>query len=164
MTPTAKRLSTLVLFAMALLPQGSLHAMAQPQPPQPPREGKCRPHFQPGQFVKDLTAYITRQAGLTESEAKAFFPVLYEMRGKQRDIQRRIEKSLSQGAARDMSAADYRRILDGVATLERKKTRVTTDYVARLSRMVGAEKTVKALAAEQSFGRGQFRKMAEKRK
>ncbi len=163
MKPTAKTLSALLLCVLTLTPCAARAGYLQ-QPPQEGKEGKCRPPFHPEQFIKDLTAYVTRQAGLTESEAKAFFPVYFEMKAKQHDIQRRIEKNLSQGAAPHSSAADCRRVLSGVERLEKKKAQVTSQYVDRLVRMVGPEKTVRALAADQSFGRGQFRRMAGKGK
>lgn len=163
MRHTVKAFSAFALCALTLMPC-TARASYLPQPPQEGKEGKCRPPFHPEQFIKDLTAYVTRQAGLTESEAKAFFPVYFEMKSKQHDIQRRIEKNLAQGAAPSSSAADCRRVLAGVASLEKKKAQVTSQYVDRLVRMVGPEKTVRALAADQSFGRGQFRRMAGKGK
>lgn len=171
MKTTAKPLALALLCALLPLSH-TLPATAAAQPDEgrrphacaPATGGKERPHFHPKAFVKELTASITRKAGLTEAEAKAFFPLFFEMKGKQRDIQRRIERSLAQGAERSMEEKDYRRLLKGVEELERKKNRVTAEYIERLSRLVGAEKTVRALSADLSFGRGQFRKMAGKGK
>ena len=78
------RASCIVIMMMAMLTS----ALAQPK-------GE---RFDPQEFRAHLEGFISKEAGLTASEGKAFFPLFHEMKEKQRKIQ--DESSASSATAR----------------------------------------------------------------
>ena len=71
-----QRASCIVIMMMAMLTS----ALAQPK-------GE---RFDPPEFRAHLEGFISKEAGLTASEGKAFFPLFHEMKEKQRKIQDEI--------------------------------------------------------------------------
>ena len=53
---------------------------------QQPQRGK----FNPQEFKAKLESYVTQEAGFNQTEAAAFYPIYFEMKGKQRGLQRQI--------------------------------------------------------------------------
>ena len=49
-----------------------------------------RGKFKPDEFKAKLENYITQKVGFTQEEAQAFYPIYFEMKGKQRQLQRKI--------------------------------------------------------------------------
>ena len=130
----------------------------QPQEPRPPRDGK---NFDPEQFKRELTNFITREAGLTQAEARAFLPVYFEMKEKQRNVEHQKGRALRNAAEKNMSSRDCKRVLGEVAELEKKALRIESQYMQRLEAMVGAQKLVKAIDADRKFGRHAFKQMVK---
>ena len=88
-----KRLSTfLIIYLSAFL------LMAQNQ-----QRGK----FNPQEFKAKLENYITQEANLTTSEAQAFFPIYFEMKGKQRQLQRQIYRIKNNAPADNANDKDF---------------------------------------------------------
>lgn len=119
--------------------------------------------FNPEKFKKELVRHITHEAGLTPKEAKAFFPVFFEMKEKQRALQRQKGRALRQAAKNNLNEKDCRRVLDEVQRLEKKSLSIEQEYVERLRKCVGAQKLLKAKVADMGFGRKMFHQMTKKR-
>lgn len=128
---------------------------------QPPRkEGEKR--FNPKKFRKDLSDFITREAGLTAAESKAFMPVFFEMKEKQREAEHQKARTITNATVSNMSNKDCKRILSQISEYSKKSQRIETQYFQRLERIVGARKLVKAINADRMFGRRIFKQMTRK--
>lgn len=162
---------TLLIIALSLcacaLPQAAT-AQTRPDdkamsaPPPAPREDGHRPNFSPEQFRRDITAYITRCAGLTESEARDWLPVYFEMKQKMRALEHQKGRALHRAAQRNMNEKDCARILHESIELDKKMQRIEEQYLKRLEKKLSAKKLLKIKAAEQTFGREAFKRMVKK--
>jgi len=166
MTQTIKQYLLLLLFLFALLPVSTAANLAQrPDKPAPTRRDSPRPDEpRKGQFIEELKQHIIREAHLTPQEAGQFFPVFFEMREKQRNIDRQKNKTLEQAAKKNMNERDCKRVLDEVNKLNKKAQRIEEEYMQRLTKLIGAKKLVKALQADREFGRDVFKKMRGRKK
>lgn len=81
------------------------------------------------------------------------------MKGKQRNIQQKIERTLERAAQSKARERDCQRVINEVCQLRKQLIRIEYNYYQRLSKIVGYQKLVKALSADQNFGRRQFHKM-----
>lgn len=118
-----------------------------------------RPKFDPEEMRCQTEAFVIREAGLTPEEASKFFPVYFEMKDKLRNTQRKIDQAYRKAAEQNMSERDCERILDEVARMEKQREQTEADYMKRLRKLVPAGKLIKAILAEQNFGREKFREM-----
>ncbi len=158
-------------FSLTVFPLQPLSVSAQPQgnhmrprPMASPHRagGPHRPKdgFTPQKFRKELQTFITTEAGFSPQESKAFFPLFFEMKATLRNLHHKKIKALRVAASNaHLSEKDYNRILDQVASFEKQKEKVERDQLSRLRRLVGAKKLLKALDADERFGRRMFRSM-----
>lgn len=126
------------------------------------KRGKHPRHFDAAKFKKDFSAFVGKQARLTEDERRAFFPVFFEMQDKKRNAHRQKNRALRQAAEKNMNERDCQRVLNEVAEMDKKALRIETEYMARLRKIVGSRKLVKVLAAERKFSRSMFKQMTTK--
>ncbi|MBQ8453790.1 MAG: hypothetical protein IJ537_00390 [Bacteroidaceae bacterium] len=118
-------------------------AMAQPG----------RGKFNPEEFKAKLECFITGEAGFSEAEAGAFYPIYHEMKGKQRQIQRNIfqlKKDAQQGNASDK---DYSRTINKIKELGVEMAQIEANYYKKLCNAVPPQKVYKAMCAEDKFHR-----------
>ena len=66
-----------------------------------------RGKFNPEEFKAKLESYVTAEAGFTPAEAQAFYPIYHEMKGKQRQLQRRIHKLRNNPPADNADEKDF---------------------------------------------------------
>lgn len=158
-----KALPTLLFsLALALSVPPAQAAMQRPRAGTPPEERQDGRG--PKQFSEDLKRFISREAQFTPEEARAFFPVFFEMREKQRNLERQCRNALHMAAEKNMNERDCQRILEEQDRLSKKAQRIEAQYRERLRRLVGAHKLVKALDADNKFGRCAFKQMIRKPK
>lgn len=130
---------------------------------QRPRQGDESREQERERFMRDLSAYISREAGFTEKESKKFFPVFFEMREKMRSLEHQKSRALRLAAEKNMNERDSQRVLEETARLDKKSLRIEAQYMERLRKMVGARKLLKAIDADRSFGRKVFKQMTKKK-
>ena len=117
--------------------------MAQPQ-----QRGK----FNPQEFKAKLESYVTAEAGFTQSEAQAFYPIYFEMKGKQRGIQRKIFQ-LKKNAPQTGADKDYSLIIQKIKDLGVEMAQLEVTYYKKLCQVVSPQKVYKAMCAEDQFHR-----------
>lgn len=168
-----KMRKALTIFIISLFClTGSVTASPVAQCPQVPRQNDKRdcPQHRKGDgrelddFKRDLQAFIAREAGLSESEARAFFPVYFEMKEKQRNLEHQRGRAIRQAAEGNMNERDCQRVLNEVVASEKKSQRIEAQYMERLKKIVGARKLIRAIDADRSFGRKVWKKMTNKNK
>lgn len=129
------------------------------QPQQGPRKGPN--DWNPEKFRKDLMAFISREAGFTEDEARRFFPIFFEMHESQRNIERQKGRAMAKAAQQNMNDRDCQRVLNEIDQLDKKWMRMKAQYNSRLRQIVGARKMVKAIDADRRFGRRMFKQLTK---
>lgn len=132
----------LLTIAAALLL--SVAASAQPQ------EGNGRPRFNPEEFKQRMEQALTKEAGLTAEEAKAFFPIYHEMKAKQRERINQIRELKKKPYTTQEAYADA---IAKIKNLQVDMAKVELDYYKKLVKAVPAEKVFKAMSAEDKFHR-----------
>ena len=130
------RASCIVIMMMAML-TGTLA--------QPPRG-----RFSPKEFRAHLEEYVSKEAGLTASEAKAFFPLFHEMKEKQFKTQDEIFRLKRNAPAGNASDKDY---AQKIKRLEVEKAETEEAYYKKLCKIVSARKVFLAMQAEDKFHR-----------
>ena len=119
-------------------------AMAQQQ-----RRGK----FSPEEFKARLESYVTQEAGFTQAEAQAFFPVYFEMKGKQRQLQHRIYQLKKNAPAADASDNDYSQTIQKIKDLGVEMAQLEVSYYKKMCQDVSPKKVYRAMCAEDQFHR-----------
>lgn len=122
-----------------------------------------RKHFDVEKYQRELANFITAEAGLSEAESRAFFPLFFEMQGRQRTLQHMKAKALRQATAENTTDSDCKLVLEQVSQWEQKSVRTGNEYMERLEKVVGPRKLVKAIVAERKFGRKLFKQMTSKK-
>jgi len=130
----------LLSFSFLLL---GIALMAQPQ-----QRGK----FNPQEFKAKLEAYVTAEAGFNSSEAQAFYPIYFEMKGKQRGLQRQIFQ-LKKNAPQAGADKDYSLIIQKIKDLGVEMAQLEVTYYKKLCQVVPPQKVYKAMCAEDQFHR-----------
>lgn len=131
------------IFLLVLAPYSVL-LNAQPQ-----QKGK----FNPEEFKAKLENYVTCAAGFTQSEAQAFYPIYHEMKGKQRQLQRRIYKLKNNQPDENASDKDYALIIQKTKDLGVEMAQLEVNYYKKMCNAVSPKKVYKAMCAEDKFHR-----------
>ena len=131
---------TLLFFSLLVF---SITMMAQQ-----PQRGK----FKPDEFKAKLESYVTAEAGFTQAEAQAFYPIYFEMKGKQRGIQRQIFQ-LKKNAPQAGADQDYTIIIQKIKDLGVEMAKLEVTYYKKMYSVVSPQKVYKAMCAEDQFHR-----------
>ena len=131
---------TLLLFSLLVF---SISMMAQQ-----PQRGK----FKPDEFKAKLEAFVTAEAGFTQSEAQAFYPIYFEMKGKQRGLQRQIFQ-LKKNAPQAGADQEYTIIIQKIKDLGVEMAKLEVTYYKKMYTVVSPQKVYKAMCAEDQFHR-----------
>ncbi|MBQ6191914.1 MAG: hypothetical protein IJK51_06415 [Bacteroidaceae bacterium] len=130
-------------FLLLLAPCSLLLINAQQQ-----QRGK----FNPQEFKAKLEAYVTAEAGFTQSEAQVFYPIYFEMKGKQRGLQRQIFQ-LKKNAPQAGDDKDYTIIIQKIKDLGVEMAKLEVNYYKKMYAVVSPQKVYKAMCAEDKFHR-----------
>ena len=112
-----------------------------------------RGKFNPQEFKAKLESYITREAGFTQNEAQAFYPIYFEMKGKQRGLQRKIFQLKQNAATANTSDNDYAATIQKIKDLGVETAQLEVTYYKKLCQVVSPQKVYKAMCAEDKFHR-----------
>lgn len=133
----------LFLFSFAIL---ALTAMANEEQQQDQRH-----RFNPTEFVAKMEAYITQRAGFTKEEAEKFYPIFHEMKGKQRDLNRKAQWLKRQAPQGDDKA--YAETIQKITEMEIQVAKLSDHYYKKMCKAVPAQKVWKAMQADDAFTR-----------
>lgn len=144
------------------MPDGDEEGPRGPRPDENGAQGPDRPpmdergHFDPKRYNEEIESFITRGANLTKDEAKAFFPLLRELKEKQRAIFKQ-QKKMDKSAFNDNAAAKEAITTFDERELEMKK--LQQQYHQKFLEVLPATKVLKCIHAEERFNRGMMRGM-----
>ena len=112
-----------------------------------------RGKFNPEEFKAKLESYVTSQAGFTQSEAQAFYPIYHEMKGKQRQLQRRIYRLKNNIPAENADDKEFALVIQKIKDLGVEIAQLEVNYYKKMCNVVSPQKVYKAMCAEDKFHR-----------
>ena len=112
-----------------------------------------RGKFNPQEFKAKLESYVTKEAGFTQNEAQAFYPIYFEMKGKQRGLQRKIFHLKQNAATANTSDNDSAAPIQKIKDLGVETAKLEVTYYKKLCQVVSPQKVYKAMCAEDKFHR-----------
>lgn len=116
-----------------------------------------RPRFNPTEFRAKLERHITAKASLTESEAQKFFPIYFEMKDKQLDIMKQINKLKYCKPGCNATEKDFSNAIQKAKELNVKQAELEETYYKRLCKAVSPKKVYEAMLAEDEFHRNMLK-------
>lgn len=124
-----------------------------------PHRGK----FNPEEFQAKLESFVTQEASFTQSEAKCFYPIYFEMKGKQRQLQRKIFLLKKNAPAADANDNDFAITIQKIKDLGVEMAQLEVRYYKKLCKVVSPAKVYQAMCAEDKFHRMMLEDFEHKR-
>ena len=112
-----------------------------------------RGKFNPQEFKAKLESYVTKEAGFTQAEAQAFYPIFFEMKGKQRGLQRKTFQLKQNAETANKSDNDYSATIQKIKDLGVEMAQLEVSYYKKMCQVVSPQKVYKAMCAEDKFHR-----------
>lgn len=104
------------------------------------------------EFEKRKVEYVTKEAGLTKSEADKFFPLNNELTRQKFELRRthrdRVQKIKDNS---NISEAEYRKLLDDDVEVKLKEAALDKEFAKKFEGVLTPEKLYKAQQAERDF-------------
>ena len=102
--------------------------------------------------------YFTKEIGLTEEEAKEFWPVCNELEEKKFEINRNMRQEIkkirdAQKDGKNVSDAEYDKIINIITDTKGKEVEIEKEYIKKLRKILSPEKVFKYQRAEYRFAR-----------
>lgn len=116
---------------------------------QPRQRGK----FNPEEFKAKLESFITQETGFNQAEAQAFYPIYFEMKAKQRQLQRKIFQLKKNAPACGADEKDFAITIQKIKDLGVEMAQLEVNYYKKLCKAVSPEKVYRAMRAEDKFHR-----------
>ena len=111
-----------------------------------------RAGFNKQEFRQRVEDYITKEANLTQEEAKAFFPIYNEYKDKQRQIHMSINK-LKKNTPNNNDEKAYEKCLMEMAELNAQMAGLDSVYYKKICKAISAQKFFKILNIEDRMHR-----------
>lgn len=108
--------------------------------------------FNKQEFRQRVENYITKEANLTQEEAKAFFPIYNEYKDKQRQIHVSINK-LKKNTPNNNDEKAYEKCLMEMAELNAEMAGLDSVYYKKICKAISAQKFFKILNIEDRMHR-----------
>ncbi|MBR6286375.1 MAG: hypothetical protein IKR18_05200 [Bacteroidaceae bacterium] len=109
--------------------------------------------FSPDEYRKAEEAFITKKAHLTPSEAEEFFKLYNESMTKQRALNDKIRDLYGKGWGKDLSDADYIKILDQINAYEVSIAKIKQTYMKKYQKVLSGKKLFMVGNARNRFHR-----------
>jgi len=110
--------------------------------------------FSPEKYWAELEQYITNEACLTPKEAAAFFPLLREMKDKQRNLYNQMK---AEGKIKPTDDDACKKAIQKRDQIELEQKSILQTYHNRFFTVLPASKVWDAIKAEDRFNRKMFR-------
>ncbi len=109
-----------------------------------------RRKFSPEIYKAKMEEFISKEAGLTKEEGENFYPMLHEMMGKQREVNRESHR-ISRERKTASTDEDYRKIINTLTDLDIKNKQIEKEYYMKFNKVLTWEKILKVRTAIQKF-------------
>ena len=119
-----------------------------------PAQDMRGPRFmKPEEYKAKQQEFITQRAGLTEAEAKAFFPIYFELQTEKFKLNGAVRKKMRELAKDGLTEAEAAEMLDETAEMKMKCDKLEKDYLPKFKAILPASKLLKIQMAEEAFRR-----------
>lgn len=112
-----------------------------------------RGKFNPEEFKAKLESYVTQEAGFTSAEAQAFYPIYFEMKAKQRQLQHSIYRLKKNAPQADADDKEFALTIQKIKDLGVEMAKLEVNYYKKLCQAVSPAKVYRAMCAEDRFHR-----------
>ena len=119
-------------------------------PAQEKKEGRF---MKPEEYKEKLQDFITKRAELTEAEAKAFFPIYFELQTEKFKLNGSLRKKMRDMAADGLNEAEAGELLDETLEMKLKCDQLDKDYMDKFKKILPASKLLKVQMSEEGFRR-----------
>jgi len=117
------------------------------------QQGK-QTHFDIEKFKKDKAEFIKNEAGLTDTEAKAFLPLMNELMDKKFELNRsRRIKARELRDKKEKIDSDYDLLIEKGFDVRAKEIQLDKEYYLKFKKILSSEKIYKCQRAESKFVR-----------
>lgn len=146
-----------IIFVLLLLMTPGILSLANAQTQQ-------RGKFNPMEFKAKLENFITQEVGFNTTEAQDFFPIYFEMKSKQRQLQRNICQLKEDAQASNASDNDFAISIQKIKEMDVEMAQLGVVYYKKMCNVVSPRKVYAAMQAEdrfhrqmlENFGHGRF--------
>ena len=107
--------------------------------------------FSPTEYWNQQKAFFTEKAGLTEDEAKAFFPVYNDLQQKKRELNREMRRIMREAAGAQATEDQSLKAIDSMAETNIKIAELEKEYLQKFKQILPASKILKVQNAEEQF-------------
>ena len=105
------------------------------------------------QFRQRQKQFLTEKAALTPQEAKAFFPLYFELQDKKHDLNQEAWVKLRREQKGSLTDSEYSKIFDDVAKARIASDELEYEYIQQYKKILPAKKIYRIQRAEMHFHR-----------
>lgn len=113
------------------------------------------------EFRAKKQAYLTEKAGLTEEEARNFFPLYFELQNKKKESNKTTWKKAGKGMKQETSETEYKEIIDGFLEGQQLNLDLEKEYIEKYRKMLPDKKIYMIYRAEIKFNRNMLKILQE---
>ncbi len=105
------------------------------------------------EYEKRKMEYIQKEAGLSQEEAKRYFPLYNELSKKKFELHRQHRSKVEEMKKKNknMSNNEYRQLLENDVDIKLKEAEMEKEYSGKLEKILSPEKLYRAQQAERKF-------------
>lgn len=122
---------------------------------------KDRKQFSPEKYYKHMEGFISKEAGLTETEQQKFFPLFKEMLTEQRKFVEE-DRELMKSCKKATTEAEFEKIIDKSTSLQVESKKVEQKYYKQFGKILSWEKICKVRNAQTKFNMQALRRFSPK--
>lgn len=124
------------------------------------KKNQTRKPFSPEQYKAEMECFITKDACLSEEEAKKFFPILHEMLEKQRKNNDKSRELMMQCNNDKSTEADYERAVSQSIALDKENKEIELQYYTKFHCVLSWKKIHKVRIALFKFNMYSLRRFS----
>lgn len=109
--------------------------------------------MKPEEFKAKQQEFLTQRAGLTDTEAAAFFPLYFELQSEKFKLNGQLRRKTRQLMADGLTEDEASELLDETAEMKMKCDKLDKDYLPKFKAVLPASKLLKIQMAEEAFRR-----------
>ena len=111
------------------------------------------PRLNKEEFRAKQEAFLAEKAGLTQEEAKAVFPLYFELQDKKAQINDKVWRESMKGEKENMSDEAYEKLLKDMANAKIESDKLELEYLDKYKKVIPPKKILKLQRAEIIFHR-----------
>lgn len=111
------------------------------------------------EFRAKKEAYLKEKAGLTDQEAKEFFPLYFQLEDLKKDVNRKAWAKARTGENPNTTEEEYENIIDTYLNVQVQAAALDKEYIEKFRTVLSAKKIYMIYRAEIKFNRNMLKIM-----